>query len=184
MNASQVMAWVLVGESLTSQGVLKRVSSAAAALSRTICAFLCSCRKLAATELVIGPSMAWAITGALFSPNAMRRTFLAARMVPTPMVIARRGTCSSPEKAEGGAGEGDEAGAGIARRAGLVEADVPGAADAEDLQVEAARFGNLLFVALAERSDGIGGNGAVGDVDVFRIDVDEAEEVFVHESPV
>ena len=43
--------------------------------------------------------------------------------------------------------ERDGARSAMARRAGFVEADVPAAADAEDLQIDAARPANLLFVA-------------------------------------
>src|SRR5262249_29135279 len=43
--------------------------------------------------------------------------------------------------------ERDQARAAMARRAGFVEADVPGAANAEDLQVDAAGPANALFVA-------------------------------------
>ena len=43
--------------------------------------------------------------------------------------------------------ERDQARAAVARRARLVEADVPGAADAEELQVDAAGPADLLLVA-------------------------------------
>ena len=36
--------------------------------------------------------------GALCSPNASMMICRAARIVPTPIVIARRGTCSWPKK--------------------------------------------------------------------------------------
>ncbi len=51
----------------------------------------------------------------------------------------------------GGVGEGLHAGAGGERRARLVEADVAGAADAEDLQVDAAGIPNRRLVPRAGR---------------------------------
>ncbi len=84
----------------------------------------------------------------------------------------------------GDAVEGDEAGAAVARGAGLVEADVTGAADAEELEVDSAGGGDGGFVLLAEGGDGFGGEGAVGDVDVLARDIDVVEEVFVHETVV
>ena len=64
--------------------------------------------------------------------------------------------------------ERDQARPAVARRARLVEADVPGAADAEDLQVDAARPANLLLVAGAVVLGLVGRDRAVGNVDVLR----------------
>ena len=47
---------------------------------------------------VISPSMAPAATLAFPSPNAMRTTLRASKIEPTPIVIARVGTFSSPKK--------------------------------------------------------------------------------------
>ena len=58
------------------------------------------------------------------------------------------------------------------RRRRLVEADVAVGANAEDLQVDSARVGNLLLVARAF-GFGIGGS-AVEEMDPLRIDVDVA----------
>src|SRR5205823_9611176 len=68
--------------------------------------------------------------------------------------------------------EGGQAGAAGAGRAGLVEPDVPGPADAEDLQVEAPGPADLQLVGGAVVLDLIGRDGAVGDVDVLSRDVD------------
>ena len=95
----------------------------------------------------------WTI-GALCSPKAMRTILRASRMVPTPIVSAWCGTFSSPKKLAGRVAarhrvERDQARAAVPRRAGLVEADVAGAADAEDLQVDAAGPADHLLVARA-----------------------------------
>ena len=76
------------------------------------------------------------------------------------------------------------AGAGGVIRAGRVEADVAGAADAENLEIQTTASLNLILVCLA-----VGGNlflcyRAAGQVDVFGGDVDVVEEVGVHEVPV
>ncbi len=76
-------------------------------------------------------------------------------------------------------GERFEPRAAAQRRAGLVEGDVPVAADAEDLQVDASFVGDHPLVLLA-----VGGEverPAVGHVRVARVDVDVIEEVLLHE---
>ncbi len=82
----------------SSHGLTLRVSPAAAAASRNTVASGWPWRKLAATAGVTGPSTALATTPALPSPNATITTRRADRIVPTPMVIARRGTYCSPKK--------------------------------------------------------------------------------------
>jgi hypothetical protein len=52
------------------------------------------------------------------------------------------------------------------------------------LEVEAARLGDLLFVLAGVLRDLVDGEGAVGDVDVLGVDIDEVEEVLVHETVV
>jgi hypothetical protein len=80
--------------------------------------------------------------------------------------------------------ERDEAGARVAAGAGLIEADVAGAADAEDLHVEATGGADLFLVGPAPRENLRPGHGAVGDVDVGGRDVEVVEELLVHEPPV
>ncbi len=84
----------------------------------------------------------------------------------------------------GDAVEGDAAGEGIAGGAGFVEADVAGAADAENLKVDAADGVDFVFVGFAVGEDLIRGDGARGDVDVFGGDVDVVEELLAHEAGV
>ena len=81
---------------LTNQGKLARVSSSAALSSMTNCTLGCTCRKVAGTESEILPSTVFLMIGALFSPQAIKITFRAFMIVPTPMVIARVGTLSIP----------------------------------------------------------------------------------------
>ena len=117
--------------------------------------------------------------GALCSPKAMMTILRASRMVPTPIVRAWCGHVLLAEKAAGGVAarhriERDQARSAMAGRAGLVEADVAGAADAQDLQVDAARPADHLLVAGAVFLDILAGDGAVGNVDVLRRDIDVA----------
>ena len=82
----------------TSHGSRTLVRLAEAALSRKQRASGWLCRKLAETASDSGPSMARAAISALLPPHASITNFLARRMVPTPIVIANRGTFSSPKK--------------------------------------------------------------------------------------
>ena len=82
----------------SSQGVLMRVSSAAAARSRYAVAFAWRCKNVAATSGDASPSTARRTIAALCSPVAMRAISRASRIVATPIVIASRGTLSSPKK--------------------------------------------------------------------------------------
>ena len=128
----------------SSQGVLKRVSSAAAAVSSTIRGVGVLLQEAGARPAAVtSPSTARRMTGALPSPQAISTTFCArqdrvdahrdrlARDVPLAEEVA--GGVQA-----GDAVERDQARAAVARRAGLVEADVAGAADAQDLEVEPA----------------------------------------------
>ena len=127
--------------------------------------------------------------GALCSPNAISTILRASRMVPTPIVRARCGTFSSPKKSL--AASRRVTGSSVTRRvrlcrvrAGLVEADVAVAADAQDLQIDAAGPADRLFVAQAVVLDFRERHGAVGNVDVLRRDVDVVEESLVHPAVV
>ena len=80
--------------------------------------------------------------------------------------------------------ERDESRAREVVGAGLVEPDVPGAPDAEQLQVDAARLGDHLLVAPTGLRDLLRRDRAIGDVDVGRVDVHEVEQVLLHEPDV
>jgi hypothetical protein len=73
-----------------------------------------------------------------------------------------------------------EARAGTNAGSGLVEADVTVAADAQDLEVDAAGLADGLFIGGAVLIV-IAADGAVGNVDIARIYIDAREEIFVHE---
>ena len=71
------------------------------------------------------------------------------------MVMARRGTYCSPKKSEAASRrvtlvERDQAVRLSRAGAGLVETDVAGAADAEELQIDPAGVANRFLVFLAE----------------------------------
>ena len=80
--------------------------------------------------------------------------------------------------------EGHHAGPRAARAARLVEADVPGAPDPEDLEVYAARGPDGVLVPAAVRIESGGGDSPVGHVGARRRDVDMVEQVRLHEAPV
>src|SRR5437879_945689 len=80
----------------SSQGVLMRVSSAAAARSRYAAAWGWPCRNVAATSGDGSPSTARCTTSALCSPVAIRAISRAWRIVGTPHVSASRGTLTEP----------------------------------------------------------------------------------------
>ena len=97
--------------------------------------------------------------------------------------MARRGICSSPPNVrgvllEGSGGERFDAGAGAERGERLVEADVPGLADAQELQVNAAEAldGGLVAAAFLVQV----AREAIGQVGVPRINVHVAEQVVIH----
>ena len=94
------------------------------------------------------------------------------RIVPTPIVIACMGHVFFAEEVAGRVLPGhrverDHPRAAVARAARLVEADVPRAADAQNLQVDAAGLFDGLLVGVAERVDVAERNRPVGNVDVF-----------------
>ena len=80
--------------------------------------------------------------------------------------------------------QGDLAGAGALGASGLVEADVAGAPDPEDLEVDPARRpdGRLVLLAVGVHL-GLG-HRPVGNVRVLGQDVDVVEQVRLHEVPV
>jgi hypothetical protein len=78
----------------------------------------------------------------------------------------------------------DQPGRAGAGRARLVEPDVSGPSDAEQLQVDAAGPREGPLVGVAKRADVIRPEGAVRDVNVGRVDVDVAEQELVHEAAV
>ena len=80
--------------------------------------------------------------------------------------------------------ERDHAGAAVTSRPGLVEADVPGATDAQQLQVQSARIADLLLVGAAVGVHVLDRNGAVGNVGIFGRDVDVVKKMLPHEPPV
>ena len=68
--------------------------------------------------------------------------------------------------------------------AGLVEADVAGAPDAEELEVDAARRVNCCFEAAALRLHLLARHVAAKDVDVRAGDVEPGEQILPHEPMV
>ena len=80
--------------------------------------------------------------------------------------------------------EGDKTRERVARAARLIETDVPGAADAEDLEIDAAGFGNHRLVSGAVRIDFVLVHRAGGQVAACGIKVHPVEEVGAHETPV
>src|SRR5262249_24387232 len=80
--------------------------------------------------------------------------------------------------------ERDLAGAAVARGTGLVEADVPGSTDAQDLQVDAARPAKLLLVSRAVVDGVLGTDHPVRDVDVVRLDVNVVKKRLIQPAPV
>ena len=75
-----------------------RVSLPAAASSRTNLQFGCDCNADPGTMSVTLPSTARPTMSALLAPVASSRQRRASRMVPTPIVMARRGTLAAPPK--------------------------------------------------------------------------------------
>ncbi len=78
----------------------------------------------------------------------------------------------------------DQAGPALEAGARLVESDVAGAPDAENLEVDAARGPNRLLVAPAFLFDQFARSVAPGEVHVGRRDVEMGEEVLPHEPMV
>ena len=71
-----------------------RVKREAAAMSQTTRTSLWVCRNVAGIWSVIEPSMVFLRISAFSSPQAVRKIFLAARIVATPIVIEHGGTGS------------------------------------------------------------------------------------------
>ena len=80
--------------------------------------------------------------------------------------------------------EGDEARARRLGGARLIEADVAGAADSQDLQVNAPGGSHGLFITFATRKNLLHGYGPIRHVDLVGGDVDVVEQLRVHEMPV
>ncbi len=80
--------------------------------------------------------------------------------------------------------EGDEPRAAAGAGAGLVEPDVAGLPDAEELEVDPACGPDGGLVRLGVGREGLAGHGAVGDVDVGRVEVHLPDEVLLHEPAV
>ena len=66
----------------------------------------------------------------------------------------------------------------------FVEADVPGAANAQNLEVNTAAILDLLFVGGAVSGNFVALHRAGGKIDVFRLHVDVVEQIGMHEIPV
>ncbi len=80
--------------------------------------------------------------------------------------------------------ESDQPGAALDARSRLVESDVPGSPDAQQLQIDAARSADRLLVSPALRLYRFAGNVAPGDVNVGRRDVQLRKQIFHHEPMV
>ena len=80
------------------EGRQMRDDIAAAASSSTTVACRWNCSALAGQAAESGPSIIRAAASALPAPSASSTTSSARRIVPIPMVIAKRGTFSSPKK--------------------------------------------------------------------------------------
>src|SRR5690606_41119069 len=79
--------------------------------------------------------------------------------------------------------ECDDPRTALEARAGLVEPDVTGLADAEDLEVDTARITDRLLIALRLRLDLLARHVAPREVDVLRLDVHAVEQVLFHVAP-
>jgi hypothetical protein len=105
------------------------------------------------------------------------------------MVRASRGDVLLAEEVRCGVGSSDgvqedQVGPGLSRGPGLVEPDVPAPSDPQELEVDAPGAPDRLLVGLAIPIQVVAGDGAVGDVDVLRGNVDVLEEVLPHETDV
>src|SRR5437667_1355484 len=70
------------------------------------------------------------------------------------------------------------------RRARLIKANMAGAADAEQLQIDASRPANPVFVIGTVLRGILCANRAVRDMDVLRLEVYMIEERFLHPAAV
>src|SRR6202035_5811965 len=66
----------------------------------------------------------------------------------------------------------------------FVEADVPRAADSEELQIESARFLDLALIRAAVGNDLFDYDRAIEHVHVFRADVNQVEQMLAHEAAI
>ena len=114
----------------------------------------------------------------------------ASRIVATPIVIASRGTNSSPKKSAAASLARDgverhEARAAVRARARLVEADVPRLADAEDLEIDSAGARRWPPRTRCAASSTFSRRTSPGGMCTFsRIDVDVREQILPHEAVV
>ena len=93
------------------------------------------------------------------------------------------------EEVAGGVGprdvvERDQPGATLRGAPRLVEADVAGAADAEDLQIDPTGSPDRLLVLLTGGKHVLPGERSIGDVDRLGGDVEMIEEMLAHEAVV
>jgi hypothetical protein len=77
-----------------------------------------------------------------------------------------------------------EPGRRVLRRSGFIESDVSRAADAEDLQIDAAGLVDGPLVSRAVIEDGIHRHRAVRQMDVLRRDVEMLEQLLLHEAEI
>ena len=84
----------------------------------------------------------------------------------------------------GDAVKGDEPRATIAWRSGLIESNMTGATNAQDLQINATCVPNGLFVTSAEVCYLILRGCPIRNVNVGRIDIDVFKEMLLHEASV
>ena len=80
--------------------------------------------------------------------------------------------------------QGHHPGFGVFRGAWLVETDVTGTADAQDLNIDSTRFVDLAFVVLAEGVHIVALQGAVRNVNVCAVDIHMVEQLLVHETDI
>ena len=80
--------------------------------------------------------------------------------------------------------ERDQSRAARSARARLVEADMPRAADAQELNVDSARLGDFLLVPAAIVGNLLDRDRAVRHMPIPRVDVDEVEQMLAHEPHV
>jgi len=143
--------------------------------------------RVAVTMLVIGPSTACAITPALASPVASNKQRRASISVPTPIVIARLGTLSSPPKNSAFClivvgRQRLDARSRSQRRERFVEADVPRFADAEQLEVNPAKPLDQGFVASALFIEVL--CESIGQVSIAWFDIHMLKEMVIHVMPI
>ena len=80
--------------------------------------------------------------------------------------------------------EAYQSGCGRFKGAGLIETDVAGTADAQDLDIDAAGLCDFFLVGRTELFHLVQGQPAVGDMDVFGFDVHMVEEPLFHKAHI